>query len=352
MKTPHVQTRLYPDKTFSIDFYENYKRKNYINLFLEGITSIKRKLEIEMGNLVLRPTPFYFTQCFKCRIYILTNRDLGYKLDCLNCNYRNSTNVVHNYKLDELLDNIHNSLGKSVVNLNGQILFLLVQPSDDEKIDSITQICKDSEFEKVDEKEFASSMLQYEGHQRGMLKGDKKTFIFKKKCDKDVFGYLNETPPLIDKLVREIRMIDPEVITLSINFEQEENSVLALIAQGRLNEARKLLETELVADPSNTANLVLLSEVLVNMGRLEEARRKIFLARNMDPNNVFVLSQLGRIQSRLGNYDEAREILEHVVEINPLDKTTLGELFLCYRKMGRLDLAAGIATRLNSLGGL
>jgi tetratricopeptide (TPR) repeat protein len=352
MKTPFVNTRIYfDDSTFSIDFYEDYKKKNYVERFLEGITSVTRSFETEgMGQIRLRPTIFYFTRCSKCGFSILTNRDDGYKMDCKNCDYKGVTHPIYGADFNSLLFEIHRALGRTIENLKGQILLLLIQPNDPRSIDSIIMLCQKADFEKLEGNSPAFLWLAMEGHRRGMLTLDKKFLQFRTVYDKDVLAYSNESPPVVDKLLREIRAIDPQVRSLSMNLNPQEKDLPNLMIQGRFDEAKDVLEREIQMKPADVANLILLSDILMANRRLIEAKEKAILAQNIDPTNSFVWHQLGKVQFELGNYRDAIKAYEQAIKIDPLDTPSMVKLIPCYRMIGRLDLAARFEDKIRILG--
>ncbi len=336
-----------PESTFSIDFYEDYMDENYVNIFLEAITPVKRKLEMGVGHAEFHPTPFYFTRCSNCGFYILTNRDEGYKINCQNCSYQDKTCAINAPELNTLLDKIHKVLGKSLVNLKGYMLILLIQPSDPEQIDHIYKLCKNVGFEKSDDKDASCFMAYVEGFQRQIFTPNRQILFFKMVCNEDVLAYSNETAPFIYKLVREIRRIDPGMNSFSMDFNPRYKDLDSLS-----NEVEDAIRKKLQVDPSNVENLILLSILLENKGELDKAKDKILFAQTIDPVNSDVLSQLGSVQLRLGNYEAAIKALEQAVEENPLDGVALFKMVLCYQKMGRLDLASKTQARLQSIGGV
>ena len=343
-----------PESTFSIDFYEDYMDENYVNIFLEAITSVKRRLEMGVGHAESRPTPFYFTRCSNCGFYILTNRDEGYDINCQNCSYHDKTCAINAPELNTLLDEIHKALGKSLVNLKGYMLILLIQPNDPEQIDNIYKLCKNAGFEKSDDADTFCFMAYTEGFQRQIFTPDRQILFFKMVCNEDVLAYSNETAPFIYKLVREIRRIDPGMNSFSADFDPDPQykDLDYLFMQGKFDEVEDAVRKKLQVDPSNVENLIRLSILLQNKGELNEAEDKILFAKTIDPINSDVLSQLGSVQLGLGNYEAAIKALEQAVEENPLDGMALYKMILCYQKIGRLDLASKTQARLQSIGGV
>lgn len=351
MNTPHTQMRLYIDSTFSVDFYEEFSDAHYIEKMLEGISSVKRMVEIKLGQGELRSTPFYFIRCENCGFYILTNRDQGYKLDCQNCQHRNYTCAVDEPELKGLLEEIHRSLGKSFVNLKGQTIIFVLQPNDPDNTERIDEICKGAGFEPVALNTPSVATVLSEALERKLLNFDRTLLSYQMIFQKDLAVYANDTPPIINELLHEIRILDPGVISASIFFDAGVENLTTLFMEGRFAEAEQRAREQVRARPHDSDIRLTLSIMLKLQGKLDEAKEQILVAQEMSPENPMILAHLGAVERQFGNYSEAISALKHAVAIDPLDTSAMRELSFCYRKIGRLDLASEIDTKLHVLGG-
>ena len=348
---PHMLTRMYLDESsYSVDFYQYHDDENYIRDFIKGIEQLERGFE-KSGNLSLRSTPFYFTKCTKCDFYILTNRDHGFKIDCQICKFKNICKPFHKKQLDSIIHSLHNSKIK-IVNRKGQMFFLLIQPSAENKINDISQICQNENFQQQDVNGFAGYQLFTEGLQRGILNYDCPRILFRKKVEENILSNSIGTPRSIEKLLQNIRSIDPKICSFSMDMEIKKNDLISYLMLDMIDDAIKLLNNELENDSSNEKNLIILYGLLLQKGESERANEILSLAQIKYPNDPNILVHVGQKHTLSGNYDKASEIFEDANRLDPINSLAILGLIHCYRTMGKENLALEFEAKLRSIGGI
>jgi tetratricopeptide (TPR) repeat protein len=109
---------------------------------------------------------------------------------------------------------------------------------------------------------------------------------------------------------------------------------------GDFKAAEKTLQDVLEKDPENVRALNNLGYFLTERGeRLDEALRLIQKAVKAQPDNPSFLDSLGWVYFKMNNYDEAEKQLREAARKDPSSSTSLDHLGDVYAKQGKLDLA-------------
>lgn len=111
------------------------------------------------------------------------------------------------------------------------------------------------------------------------------------------------------------------------------------------------LRQELAEDPTNSAWLDSLIEVLISLQKLDEAREKALAAAESRPHEARRWTVLGKIEWDRGRTADAVAALERALSLDPVDRTALLVLSDCYRRLGEPEKATMIALRLRGIGG-
>ena len=147
-RVPFLNIRFYETLDFTLDFYESPRNPKFIESFVNEWRRAMRDPRITMGGASLRGSPFYFTQCPNCRVYVVTNRDVGYQMSCRMCDTRWQTDPQTGRGLESILQKINDAVGIREQPQVPMVFALWVQTSKDVSLDQIDAICKEGRFER------------------------------------------------------------------------------------------------------------------------------------------------------------------------------------------------------------
>ena len=94
-------------------------------------------------------------------------------------------------------------------------------------------------------------------------------------------------------------------------------SGVALMRQGKFEEASKHLSTSVEIAPDIADGHEQYGLVLAALGQFDEAEESLLAALRLDPNSKTVHSKLARLQSMQGKDEESRKTRDHILEANP-----------------------------------
>ena len=137
----------------------------------------------------------------------------------------------------------------------------------------------------------------------------------------------------------------------------------ALMAQGRMQDARAQLQEIVKSDPQSPMSYVRLAQLDRQMGNFDEARKELETARGLAPDNLEIPYQEAILESTLGNDDKAISLLENVLKqtekpdgkYNPAEANNraiyLQRLGAVYRSQEDFSKALETFQRIVALGG-
>lgn len=366
MDAPHLQFRLYADnRTYSVDYYDNVEDTQYADYFHEHFLQLIRKLEYDFGpnnQKELRATPFYFTQCTHCQVIILTNREVGYKLDCQRCQQRHQTTPFDFEGSAVLIDKIHQKLGFQIEPADVQEYVLIVQATDESCYEEIGKICARYGFIPVTSKHLLAFHTYFQGLQNNTLNPERGAHFFKKletAAEAQIHG---KTPLLINAVVEEIHRFNPGSRTLSSNIYVDDSDLTSLIMRGHADAATIRILQETIIDPGNVELLLMLVGMLTTSQQLEEAETYMSLLEMLvlDDQNPDLKEQYegqvynlkGSFSHKKGEYHEAIGWFKRSLVRDPLNNSNYLEMMLCYKRLGRLDKVREINAKMSSQGGI
>ena len=114
---------------------------------------------------------------------------------------------------------------------------------------------------------------------------------------------------------------------------------LQLFKDKQLDEAEPLWRRARELDPTNTAYLHYLGQVLGIKGKWEEAASMWEQALRIQPRNASFLGHLGMAQRHLGKRKEAETNLSQATQLNPADSGILNQLGLLYHEQKKWSQA-------------
>ncbi len=137
----------------------------------------------------------------------------------------------------------------------------------------------------------------------------------------------------------------------------------ALIAQGKMQDARAQLQAIVKSDPQAPMSYVRLSQLDMQMGNFDEARKELEQARALSPDDPEIPYREAILEDTLGNDSKAINLLEEVLKktekpdgkYNPAEANNraiyLQRLGAIYRSQENYEKASAIFQRIVALGG-
>ncbi len=120
----------------------------------------------------------------------------------------------------------------------------------------------------------------------------------------------------------------------------------ALVADGKLTEARAEYEQALKLDPKNLAALLSLGSLDSMEGHYGEAAGRYQTVLKQDPHNAAAMSELGRLAAARGDKAGAIKWFRQAIAAAPKFATPYVGLVVLYSESGQFDEATGIARQL------
>src|SRR5262249_6760332 len=115
------------------------------------------------------------------------------------------------------------------------------------------------------------------------------------------------------------------------------NQALGMIELDQYDEAAKVLQTVVEADPNNMRALFQQARVMVRRGQLDAAEKNFRRVLDVYPRDRLCLQQLGELCKIRHDFHGARECYEKILQIDPEDLGAHYNLMLVFRKLGMND---------------
>ena len=115
-----------------------------------------------------------------------------------------------------------------------------------------------------------------------------------------------------------------------------------LYAQGKLSEARRILNQAAKSQPKEVAANVLLADILLEEGKTKEALSAYEAVLRRNPGNPGALEGFARVSRQSGDIDTARNALESALGGDPDNPWLRYELARVYQELGRNEEARGL----------
>jgi tetratricopeptide (TPR) repeat protein len=221
---------------------------------------------------------------------------------------------------------------------------------DDTKTDRMKELADEAGFAPIPKNHPGAVWLRIEHLKRRALKIEDEYLAYQKLIEEDVADYEDQTPQVVERLLRGIRDECGVVVSASVTCDPNDRSDLALILQDRLDDLVAELRRRTAEDPGNLGALETLVSILAQKGDLEEARAQAELATRVGPARAGLWSTLGMVELELERLEEAASACERALEIDPLDRLGLIILAGVYPKLGREAEASELRNRLQTFG--
>ncbi len=122
-----------------------------------------------------------------------------------------------------------------------------------------------------------------------------------------------------------------------------------LLAQGKGEEALKILQGEIQLEPKDIRPYLLASRTLLVLGRPEEALQEAQRALELAPDDPDAVYQLGTVKLALKDLDAAEVDLRHALELDPDHVPALNDLAVLLLVKGQRDEARGLLQKVLKL---
>jgi serine/threonine protein kinase len=347
---PFLNFRMYmQDNTFSIDYYnETIDAEIYSDDFRLRYNQSANDPRFQDSSL--RPSFFYFSECSRCGLNILTNRDVGKEIACRRCGNRAPSIVKSDAGLETLLSLCLEKTGLMIERKKEVTVVLLVQPGKEKDSATIRKTIVKAGYREI---ELATSRpaqyVHYEMVRKDHFSMTAKTFVFEK-AFQSLIGYAEQTPLEVDTFIRDLQSDFGNIRTASSMYDTNPNDLGGLIYTGKSDQALKKLEQEMVGDPDDWNLLQLRATLLQELGRTSEALQIARSLLDNHPGRQQLYSLMGDILLKNGQPTDAIPYLQQASAMDPLDKISLACLVRCYEATGNHSAMEDVMTQLRTLG--
>jgi tetratricopeptide (TPR) repeat protein len=115
---------------------------------------------------------------------------------------------------------------------------------------------------------------------------------------------------------------------------------------GRYEEAKRLLNTCIAANPANPLYHCCLGDTLVGLGRIREAQAEYDTAAHYDNSGAGAYyNRFGNVLARTNYHQEAMEAFARALKIEPDNPVYTRHLALSYKALGLMDIAKDVSKK-------
>jgi tetratricopeptide (TPR) repeat protein len=349
-RLPFLTTRFYETLDFTLDFYESPRNPKFVDAFVNEWRRAMRDPRMTIGGASLRGSPFYFTQCPKCRIYVLTNRDVGYRISCRMCDTHWQTDPQAGRDLESILQKINGAVGIRDQPQVPMVFALWVQPSKHVSLEQIDAICKKGRFERWRN----DTLLSIHLLQQAVRSGARPELPWGMWAleSKPVESWAKDaTPPEVAAVVRKIQRLDARARTISTELTAEQAHSMRTTAEEVESEMEESSRQAIRAGRATAADYRNLANALRHGGKLEEAERYARAAVAADEQSARTWECLGLILFKREDFAGSCEALERAVALDPGSGLALQALSICHARLGNPARARELQARANSISG-
>lgn len=131
-----------------------------------------------------------------------------------------------------------------------------------------------------------------------------------------------------------------------VRIESYFNTAQSLFKEGKLSEAKKLVDEVLAMHKTHLPSLLLKAKVLVREGKTDEALSFLQRAHLLHPSDINIPLLEGKILVEIGALEKARVIFDSLLKIAPNVPQILFQAARCFRKLGETEKAKSAYKRL------
>ncbi len=346
---PFMNFRFYDFQDFTIDYYQYVDFPNYTDAFMKELQRAKRDPRFSPGGEELRGSPFYFSQCPGCSVYILTNRDVGKRLHCRMCGHSAPTDIVRSKKLDRIVASVSDSVGVAPASGETVVYALHVSPPNGDDLDAVGVICRDAGLAELRHDQLLAVFLHREANKRGVSFTDPWSawMLETKRVDAWSRG---STPKVIRQVVSDLQLELPGVKTLSTDLGEADARTMTQSA-AQISDEMDALHRQAIADgTADSATYKALADSQIRSEAFDKAEANARAAVALDDQSAGAWFTLGHALSRRDMFHDAREALERSTSLDPNEPMTWILLALCLEKTGDVDRALEVRARADALG--
>ena len=350
--TPFINFRYYATGDFTIDFYEDPHNPNFLDAFKREWRRALRDPGMQLQGASLRGSPFYFTRCPVCGVYVITNREIGYKLDCRMCDTRWFTSALDDPSLSELTQHVTELTGivdaeKSL----GGIDALLLQAKRAEEQARADEICREAGMTLSPPDQYLTVAVLRQAVDHGVCDLRLPWSVWTMPAEGRSWAR-DATPPDVGRVVRKLQEALPGIRSLSTTIPAESVEALSgSVAEASARDEQQIRE-KLRRNDASAEEMRRLASILAQRGdQLGEAETIARAALAADDTSADGWQVLGWIFVRAGKFGAARALLERALALDPTRVLNWRMLAVCCEKTGDLQGAAEANLRATAITG-
>ncbi len=123
------------------------------------------------------------------------------------------------------------------------------------------------------------------------------------------------------------------------NFQAHNLLGLALLRQGRIDDAISQISEAVQINPKSPEMLFSLGKALAIQGKYDKAATQYDNAWRLQPNNAMANYNMGTILSQMGNFQQAVDFFLVAIKIDPDNYEARNNLGIAYAKLGKINEA-------------
>jgi tetratricopeptide (TPR) repeat protein len=331
---PFLNLRFYTTGDFTIDFYEDPHAPDFLENFVREWRRGMRDPRMQLQGASLRGSPFYFTRCPECGVYVVTNRAIGYKLDCRMCSTRWFTSAIEDPFLSELTSHIAEITGTEEMEENeGGVYALLVQASDEQQQARVDEVCSGAAMALVPHDQYLAIALLQQAVEHGVCELGRPWSVWTMPAEVRRWAR-DATPPEIGAVVRALQAAVPGARSLSSTLSRESVEALRGSAREHIERDEQEIREKLRRHDASVEEMLRLADAVSQRGETVEAEQLARAALGMDDRSANGWQMLGLIYARAERFGAACAPLERSLALDPARAMNWRMLAVCREKSG------------------
>lgn len=328
---PFLNFRFYDSQDFTLDYYDSPNSEGFVERFL---TEWRRAVRNpQFSQTPLRGTPFYFTSCKGCSVHILTNRDIGKRLNCRMCDTVEPTVPLFGSPFDQLLERVSDAMGVVRVDTDS-VHVLFVQPLQKAGLEAIRETCTRAGMTEIERDRRLSVFMIREAMKRLVAKYDQPWTVWIL-TQSDIESWIHDaTPKVISVVVRELQDRVPGVRTLSITQPAETVAEMGESVYDLKKREEQALRERIRNGVAEAADFRRLAVNLNHHKQFVESEQMARAALGADEDSAESWDILGQSLLHQKQYQPACEAFERAIALDPTSVLTLLALAACYTELG------------------
>ena len=343
----YLNVRFGTDRFSSVDFYHDVLDPRFARLFHERLQQLIYQLPL---SLELRASPFFFAECRSCHALIMSNHAGSSPLCCRRCGADVPLDPVHRDPTDAILTEVDRVLGRESRLAVAQLVLVLVEPHDTERLGEVAELCRAAGFEPLPANDPKELWLRIVNQSRQLADNHPlRVYAARIYPHGAAAGLTGSTPPDVQDLISTLRRRIGLTHSMSTVVELRPDDLLALILTKDIAAAEAVLRRK-PRDAEAAAGWVILAHFSQVAGDLDSAARQARQAVQLAPDDAGGWSALGSALLASSRVVGALESLSTAQRLDPADPKTAASLAVCHHLIGDDAQARAQADRAVALG--